>query len=338
MRVAMIGGGMISDVHLKALAAHRHVDLACLVEPNPTVREAQAAKYGIARGCADHREVLEDPSIEAVDVAVPHYLHCPITLDALAAGKHVICEKPIGLNLDEADRMIEAAEASSGRLLVKKYLRTCPHHTMARQIIRSGGIGRVYLATGFISVQQRHIENDADNWRGNWEKAGGGMLIDGGVHLIDLMQFMLGRATAVSATAKRLVAEHPEKADDTAAITIEYGDGALANIVCTNVDVALGPMTWEKMFLGTEGALHVFERDGVTRLVKTIAGTSEELVRVENWWERANIDAVTHLIDCLRDGSAPNASLAEARHDLEVALAGYRSAKEGRRIDLARRT
>ena len=332
IRMGVIGAGAISDVHLMALAAHDHVEVTCIADPDAEARERQAEKYGVGRSVADYREMLERSDLDAVDIAVPHYLHCPITLDALSAGLHVICEKPIGLNLEEADRMIEAAKRSKGRLLIKQYQRCAEHHMVAKEIIDSGEIGDVYLMTGLFIVQQSGIENDPDNWRGTWDKAGGGILIDGGVHLVDLMQFMLGRAAAVSATAKRLVADLPHKADDTTSVTIEYERGAIGSLVCANCDTSLAELTAEKGFYGTRGSLRMFQDGPLTRLIRSAGGVSEEILTVENWWTKANVAVVTHLVDCLVDGTEPNVSLAEARHDLEVVLAAYRSANEGRRV------
>ena len=333
IRMGVIGAGMISDVHLMALAAHDHVEVTCIADPDAEARERQAKKYGVGHTVADYREMLERSDLDAVDIAVPHHLHCPMTLDGLSAGLHVICEKPIGLDLDEADRMIEAAARSKGRLLVKQYQRCAEHHVTAKEIIDSGEIGDVYLMTGLYVTQQLSAENDPDNWRGTWDKAGGGILIDGGVHLVDLMQFVLGRAAAVSATAKRLVADHPHKADDTTSVTIDYERGAIGSIVCANCDTSLlAHLTTEKGFYGTRGSLRMFQDGPLTRLIRSAGGVSKEILAVEDWWTKANVAVVTHLVDCLVDGAEPNVSLAEVRHDLEVVLAAYRSENEGRRV------
>ena len=334
IRMGVIGAGAISDVHLKALAAHDHVEVVCIADPSRDAREGQARRYGIARSVADYREMLERPDLDAVDIAVPHHLHCPMALDALSAGLHVICEKPIGLNLEEADRMIGAAGRSRGRLLVKQYQRCAEHHTRAKEIIESGEIGDVYLMTGLFLAQLSRAENDPDNWRGTWERAGGGILMDGGVHVVDLMQFVLGRAVAVSATAKRLVAGLAHKADDTTSLTIEYERGAIGSVVCASCDTSLPGLTTDKAFYGTRGSLRVWQDGPLTRLTRWAGGESEEVLAVENWWEKANVAVVTHLVDCLVDGTEPNVSLAEARHDLEIVRAAYRSSNEGRRVAL----
>ena len=335
IRMGLIGAGAISDVHLKAFAAHDGVEVVCIAEPSTEAREGQARKYGIGRSVADYREMLDGSELDAVDVAVPHDLHCPIALDALSEGLHVICEKPIGLDLEEADRMIEAAGRSKGRLLVKQYQRCAEHHTKAKEIIDSGEIGDVYLMTGLFLAQLSRAENDPDNWRGTWDRAGGGILMDGGVHVVDLMQFILGRAAAVSATAKRLVAGLPHKADDTTSLTIEYERGAIGSVVCASCDTSLpGPTTTDRAFYGTRGSLRVWQDGPLTRLTRWTGGTPEEILAVENWWEAANVAVVTHLVDCLVDGTEPNVSLAEARHDLEIVQAAYLSAREGRRVEI----
>ena len=334
IRMGMIGAGAISDVHLTAFAAHDGVEVVCIADPSAEAREGQARMYGIGHSVADYREMLVRPDLDAVDIAVPHHLHCPMTLDALSEGLNVICEKPIGLDLDEADRMIDAAEHSKGRLLIKQYQRCAEHHARAKAIIDSGELGDVYLMTGLFLAQLSRAENDPENWRGTWDRAGGGILIDGGVHVVDLMQFILGRAVAVSATAKRLVAGLPHKADDTTSLTIEYERGAIGSVVCASCDTSHPGLTPDKAFYGTQGSLRVWQDGPLTRLTRWTGGVSEEIVAVENWWESANVAVVTHLVDCLLDGTEPNVSLEEARHDLEIVRAAYRSASEGRRVEL----
>ena len=336
LRIAMVGAGGISDVHLMAFSAHPKVTLSAIVDPDLTAAKIQAQKYGARSVIADYRQVLEDPSIDVIDIAVPHFLHCQITLDALASGKHVICEKPIGLNLEDADRMIAAAKHAKGRLLIKKYQRCGAHHTKVKEVIDSGQIGDVFLAQGTFIGQQLGWENDPENWRGTWNKAGGGSLIDSGIHLVDLMQFILGKALAVTATTKRLVADFPEKADDTSSICIEYANNSVANILCTNADTSLAESNWTKTFFGTKGSLNVFMRDGITYVVKHANGASVELVKLANWWEITNIEVVTHLVDCLLNNQEPIASLAEARHDLEIVLTAYQASTSGQRIEIGK--
>ena len=137
----------------------------------------------------------------------------------------------------------------------------------------------------------------------------------------------------MSATAKRLVADHPHKADDTSSLTIEYERGAIGSVVCANCDtLARRPDRGEELLRHPRVAARLAGRARHPTGPLGRAGVSEELLAVENWWEKANVAVVTHLVDCLLDGSEPVASLAEARHDLEVVLAGYRSANEGRRV------
>ena len=201
-------------------------------------------------------------------------------------------------------------------------------------MIDDGTIGRAYL--GMISVIDQHLdrENDPGNWHGVWQMAGGGAVMDFGIHQIDLLQFFFGRAQAVSATTKRSAAEFPEKAEDTGILTIEYGNGAVASIICCNCDTSLPGMTPRKEIYGTEGSLQIHQVDGQTKLNLRADGKSSEVVSISNWWEDANLAVITHLVDCLVDGAEPVATLEEARHDLEIVLAAYRASKEGKRIVL----
>lgn len=334
INMGLIGAGRISDVHLKALTNDERVRLNCIADTDESAARRQAERYGAERFVTDYREILDDPSIDTVDVAGPVFIHCPITLEALDAGKDVICEKPMALNLDEVDQMINKAKETGRRLLVKKYQRFSRPHQLAKEMIDGGTLGRAYF--GKASVVEQHLdqENDPEAWRGTWEKAGGGVLMDFAIHKIDLMQFFFGRAQAVTATTRRLVAEHPNKAEDIGIVTIEYAAGSIANIVSFNCDDSL-PKAWHRQEIyGTEGSLQIHEIDTTLNMNLTVNGRSDEVVSVPNWWEEANITVIRHLIDCLVDGTEPVAPLSEVRHDLEIISAAYRSSNEGKRIVL----
>ena len=332
--VGLIGAGMISDVHLKGITRDQRARLMCIADTDEAAAARQAEKFGAQRIVSDYREMLDDPSIEVIDIAGPVFLHCPMTIEALEAGKDVICEKPMALNLEETDRMISKAKETGRQLLVKKYQRFSRPHEIARELINNGDLGRIYLGTASTVEQHLDQENDPNAWRGCWDKAGGGALLDFGIHKIDLMQFFFGRARAVTATTRRLICEIPEKAEDLATVTIEYESGGIATILSFNCDDSL-PKSWHRQEVyGTKASLQIHEFDTTLKMTKSAAGESQEIIAMENWWEEANIASIRHLLDCLVDGVEPVAPLSEVRHDLEVAFAAYRSSEEGRRIVL----
>ena len=333
--VGVVGAGFISEVHLKALSVDERVNLAWVIDTNSEVALQQAVKYGIPQTATDYRRMLDDPSVDVVDIAVPHFLHLPITLEALDAGKDVMLEKPIALDLNEADKLITKAETTGKQLLIKKYLRFSKPHQMAKELIDKDAIGRTYLGVASLYAQQLHWENDPENWHGVWEKAGGGVVMDAAIHLVDLMQFLFGRAKAINAITKRLVAENPDKAEDVGALNIEYVNGQIASIVCANCDNSLPRIFFRKEIYGTKGSLLIHDLNGENKLDLRVGGKTDEVVSIKNWWEEANFAAINHLVDCLVDGEKPVASLDEARHDLEIVLAVYQSNKEGKRIALS---
>ncbi len=333
--VGLIGAGMISDVHLKGLTRDQRVKVICIADTDKAAASRQAKKFGVKHTVGDYREMLDDPSIEVIDVAGPVFLHCPMTIDALEAGKNVICEKPMALNLEETDRMIGKAKETGRQLLVKKYQRFSKPHEIAKQMISNGDLGGAYLGTASTIEQNLDQENNPDAWRGCWDKAGGGVLMDFGVHKIDLMQFFFGRATAVTATTRRLVCDFPERAEDVGAVTIEYESGSIATILSFSCDNSL-PKSWHRQEVyGTKASLQIHEFDTTLRMTKTIDGESKEIISTENWWEEANVSAIQHLVDCLVDGVEPITPLGEVRHDLEIIFAAYQSSEEGRRIVLS---
>lgn len=117
-------------------------------------------------------------------------------------------------------------------------------------------------------------------------------------------------------------------------MTVEYERGAIGSLVCANCDTSLAELTAEEGFYGTRGSLRMFLDGPLTRFIRSAGRVSEEILTVENWWTKANVAVVTQLLNCLVDGAEPNVSLAEAQHDLEIVLAAYRSANEGRRVSI----
>ena len=334
INVGLIGAGRISDVHLKALTGDERVRVICIADTDASAAARQAEKFGVRRFVTDYREMLDDRSIDAVDVSGPVFLHCPMTLDALESGKDVICEKPMALNLDEVDRMIGKAKETGRRLLIKKYQRFARPNELAREMINRGTLGRVYFTKTSVIDQQLDQENDPNAWRGTWHKAGGGAVMDFGIHKIDLMQYYFGRAKAVTATTRRMVGEHAEKAEDVGIVTIEHVSGSISVIMCFNCDESL-PKAWHRQEIyGTEGSLQIHEFDHTMKMNLVVGGQSDEIVSTPNWWEEGNIAVIRHLVDCLVDCAEPVASLEEARHDLEIVFAAYQSSSEGRRIVL----
>lgn len=231
LNVAVIGGG-IGRAHVKegyaALPDRFRVLALCDIDPTRLATAADA--FGIERRTASFAEILAMPDIDVVDICTPPSLHLQQCLAALAAGKHVVCEKPLVGSLAEADQLIAAQATAAGRLMPIFQYRFGNGLQKARHIIRSGLAGRPYLAT-VETAWSRDAAYYSVPWRGKWETELGGALLGHAIHAHDLLCYLMGPIASVFArTATRV---NPIEVEDTAAASLELASGALATLSVT---------------------------------------------------------------------------------------------------------
>ncbi len=336
LQVGVIGTGAVAVHHMSAYAACPATRVVALASIDAVRRDAFAAGFEIAKVTDDYRAVLDDKEIDLVDICLPHDLHHRVVLEAVQAGKHIILEKPIALTIEQADEMIDAAERGGRRFFVSLNQRFVPSHRKAKELIDSGVLGKPFLGIGVIIGDEYARMNEPNNWKGTWNRAGGGALADTGTHVVDLMHWYFGEATAVVACVERLVVEAENKADDNACGIIEFESGAVASIVVTYS--ALGsPWTETKEIVGTKGSIK-FTSSGDSPVYHYAGKKSDprliEVERVTEWWGSSVQAAVRHLVDCLVNDKVPEVTPHHARRTLKTILALYESARAGKRIEL----
>src|SRR5271155_524339 len=207
--------------------AARRIIPAILAEPRShlyglvTRDPAKAAPYAVP-SWTTLDEALSDPAVHAVYVATPVFLHAPQTIQALRAGKHVLCEKPMAMNQAEARSMVQVAEQSGRTLGVAYYRRTYPKVQRAKQLLEASAIGRPGLAE-LTCHEWRDGKEDHRDWLVDPAPAGGGPLYDIASHRIDLLNFLFGAPKRASGHLSNVV--HHYAAEDNATVMIEYSGG-----------------------------------------------------------------------------------------------------------------
>jgi predicted dehydrogenase len=211
LRVAVIGCGNIGEVHAQRYAACPNAEVARVVDIVPEKARKLAAAVGGARAGTDWREALADPAVDAVSVCLPNDLHCPATLDALQAGKHVLCEKPIALSMAEAERMSAAAGKAGKLLAIGVVNRFNDYVNLVRDEIRAGALGELYHVN-FSFKAYRSIPG-LGGWFTTKARAGGGVMIDWGIHFLDLVLYCIGGAQprSISGVAHSRLARDPKE-------------------------------------------------------------------------------------------------------------------------------
>ena len=333
LNIGIIGaGGVARAAHMPSYAGNSKVQVMAVADPDILAAKSLAEEYSIPMVVEDYHEMLDDPTIEAVDICAPHYLHYPMTMDALNQGKHVILEKPISMNLEEADRMIEAANELGLWLLVVLNQRFMPVHRKVKEMLNDGRLGKPFLLNANITGDLMLLMNDASHWKGTWDRAGGGAFFDSGSHIVDLMHYWFGKPTAVSATMKRLLVSQENKAEDTAAVTFEYGDDLIANLTVSYA-VENEPWSEKKFIYGTGGDISMINEVIVPMFF--ISNGSPSIIEVDHradWWPWSHDLALRNFVNCIMENAEPLVTAEDARAALKTIQYAYQSAQESRRV------
>ncbi len=197
IRVGIIGGGWPGQTHAKGYVAAGGFRIAAIADLIPSRREKFLTEHPGAKQFADANDLLADKEIDAVSVCLPNFLHAPITIAALKAGKHVLCEKPPALTVKEAVNIEKAAMKAGKIVMYSVQRRFGGAEQAAKQAIDKGYAGDAYHARG-TWMRTRGIPMGT-GWFIDKSRAGGGALIDIGVHLLDLSWYLLGQPKPISA-------------------------------------------------------------------------------------------------------------------------------------------
>ncbi|MDI6827801.1 MAG: Gfo/Idh/MocA family oxidoreductase [Armatimonadota bacterium] len=335
LRIGIIGAGDVArSAHVPSFAENSRVEIAVVADPDFGAAQSLAEKYGIPKVIEDYHEILNDETISAVDITVPHYLHYAITMDCLNAGKHVICEKPIAMSLEEADRMVETAHELGLWLLITLNQRFLPIHRKLKEMLDDGRLGKPFLVNAYITGDVLARLDDAYDWKSTWDRAGGGAFFDTGTHIVDLMHYWFGQPTAVMASMKKLITKPENKADDNASVILEWDDDIIANLV-VSYTVDQEPWSEKKFIYCTEGDVSMISEAAVPMFL--VRNGSPEIIEVEhnaNWWDWSLDRCLRHFVDCILDGVEPIVTEEDARAALKTILAAYESARQGKRVEI----
>jgi predicted dehydrogenase len=197
VRWGIIGAGDIAE-RVMAPAMHQapHSTLVAVARRDRAGAEDFATRHGARRAYESAEALLRDPEIDAVYVATPVARHCPDTLAAAAQGKHILCEKPLALTVEEGERMRDACASAGVRFMTCFYQRFNARHRRIREVLAAGTIGRVTAAR--LNFSGRSVDRPGA-WRQDPAQAGGGCYMDNASHGIDLVRFLLGDIVAVGA-------------------------------------------------------------------------------------------------------------------------------------------
>jgi predicted dehydrogenase len=261
--IGLIGYGGVARVHAMAYRAIPFhyalpadtVRIAGVADVNPKAAEAAAGELGCSFWTADYRRLLEREDVEVVDICVPNHLHEEIILAAAAAGKHIYCEKPLAMDVEQGRRILAAVEQAGVMHQLNYNFRYYPGVQRARQLIEAGFLGRVFSFRGCFYRSSYISPAKPLSWRLSKAVAGGGALFDLGSHLIDLVYYLLGEFGSMLSTVDTLIKQRP-----VAAGAQELGPVDVDDIVLMQArlaDQALGTLEISRMGTGATNDLKV---------------------------------------------------------------------------------
>ena len=350
VRVGFIGTGRISDLHALEYRLNPNAEIVAVADVNPDLAAGRIGAWGFpeARIHADYRALLDDQTVDAVEVLLPHHLHCEAALAALDAGKHVSLQKPMTTTLAEADRLVERARTASGVFRVFENFIFHPTVTKAKELVDQGAIGdlvsiRIKSNPG-KSRTAWQVPAHADAWRQDRAKNGGGPLaFDDGHHKFALGWHFMGPAEEVHAWIGETPRRDGGTIDAPGIVSWKFPNNRYGNLeLVYSPDLEIVSVHYPQddrlELTGTAGVITINRGHG--RIVEGPALILHANGREEGFsfpdaelgWEASFIHSTRHWIESLRNGTAPPLTGAEGREVLRFTMAAQRSAELGRAV------
>jgi predicted dehydrogenase len=338
--VGLIGSQFVSSIHAEALRACPPADIRAVASPTAGHAKAFAERFAIPHHLTDYKKMLAMPEIDMVVVGAPNDLHCRITLDAADAGKHVVMEKPLCLNLAEADQMIAACAEAKVKLMYAEELCFAPKYVRLKQLVDAGALGRPTL----VKQSEKHDGPHAAHFL-DVDRSGGGVTMDMGCHAIEFFRWILGRPKVESVYAHMSTSVHGERTrgEDNAILILEFAGGATA--IAEESWTKPGGMDDRAEVYGTEGvayadllhgnAIETYSAGGYDYAVEKAGSTKGWSFTIyEEAWNYGFHGEMAHFVDCVLSDGEPLVTGEDGRAVLEVVFAAYESARTGRKVAL----
>ncbi len=349
LKIGIVGTGSISVAHIEAYLRNPHVELYAFCDINETQLAKMASLYNIHRTFTDVQKMLQLEELDAVSICTWNSAHAACSIAALEAGKHVLCEKPMAISAAEAEAMQAAAERNNRLLMIGFVRRFGNDCAILKDFIDAGSFGELYYAKA--SYLRRH--GNPGGWFGDKSRSGGGPLIDLGVHVIDLVRYLMGNPKPVSvygATWQKLF-NRPHIIGEVAYESVSKS----SDDICDVEDLAVALIRFANgaaLSVETSFSLNVGKDEGIIELFGTKAGAKLDpelkiYTEMNNYLSNIEFDTPTalsfdglfareidHFVACIREGIPCLAPAADGVEIMRILDAIYESARTGHEVIL----
>jgi len=337
IRFALVGCGRISGNHIRAIADHADACELVAVCDTDEARANDAARAARAEPYANYATMLQRDDIDVIAICTPSGLHPEHGIAAADAGKHVLTEKPMGISLKGCDDLIRACDRNRKQLFVVKQNRLNTTMQLLKRAIDKGRFGRIHGV--YVNVLWQRPQNyyDMAKWRGTWEFDGGAFMNQAS-HYVDSLHWLIGEVESVAAITGTL--GRRIEAEDSGSAVLKFRNGVIGSI---NVSMLVYPKNFEGSvtIIGEKGtvklggiAINKFEKWEFAEY------DDDDKIVFDSNYEPPNVYGFGHttyyknVIDVLQAKSEPETDGRSGRKSVEIVLAIYKSAREGRRIPL----
>lgn len=336
--IGILGCGNISRIHAEAIRRVPALNLVSVCSRSQESAEKMASQCGV-RAYSDLEGFFADNSLHAVSICTPSGTHSELGCVAALLGKHVLVEKPIDVNLEKADTLIQGCAQAGVQLGVSLQSRFLDAPRALKKAVEDNRLGKLIMASAYIKWYRTAQYYASASWRGTLSLDGGGALINQAIHTVDLLQWIVGPAAEVRAFSGRLLHPHIE-GEDTLVATLRFQDGALGVIEAAT---SVYPGFKRRLEItGTEGTA-VLDGDNITTWalkdgsanpvpsIGEISNGSSNAMAIDFEGHRRVMDDFARAI---REGRKPMVDGEEGRRSLELVMAIYRSARLGKPVAL----
>jgi predicted dehydrogenase len=344
--VGIIGCGRISDLHALAYKDFKKAKIVATCDTAEAKAKQKARDWGADKYYTEYRKLLADPSVDVVEILLPHHLHRDVAIAAAEASKHVSVQKPMAMNMKEADEMISAARKAGVKFKVYENFVFYPPHVKAKQLMEKKEIGKpsmVVIRVGNCGVGGWQVPGDTWAWRFNPKLCGGGPIVwDHGYHVFSLAMYLMGEVNEVFSWID-CTDLAGLKVDCPALVQWKYkAKGAYGTFITTwSPEVAV-----TSRFYGDEDRVEITGDKGyvfVTRCTGQLLdqapvilykpdGSSVHYNNIECEWDTSFRDSGRHFINCILEDREPVLSGEQGKKVLQFAMAAQESSKAGKPV------